>query len=131
MVFLDFADPEAVRRAASYPHAVLSWVGTDGYPVTVAGPFRADDDVVGIGPLAEGLQPAAGQEVCVTFSHIRPQPGVGYDQRRYVNLWGPAEPGAEEVTVRATSASGWDEADTARLKEQMLTKQPAASSSTG
>ena len=23
-----------------------------------------------------------------SFSHIRPQPGIGYDERRYVSLWG-------------------------------------------
>ncbi len=103
---------EAVRRSSSYAHAVLSWVDDDGFPVSVAGPFRADGDEVRVGPLPEQLRPAAGREVCVTFSHIRPRPGVGYDQRRYVNLWGPAAPAGGEVAVRVSRASGWDEAET-------------------
>jgi 1,4-dihydroxy-2-naphthoate octaprenyltransferase len=103
---------EAVRRGASYPHAVLSWVDHDGFPVSVAGPFHAAGEEVRIGPLAGSVRPAAGQEVCLTFSHIRPRPGIGYDQRRYVNLWGPATDEGAEVAVRGTRASGWDEAET-------------------
>ena len=103
---------EAVRRGASYPHAVLSWVDTDGFPVSVAGPFRAAGEEVRVGPLSGSVRPATGQEVCLTFSHIRPQPGVGYDQRRYVNLWGPATEDGDEVAIRALRASGWDEAET-------------------
>ena len=103
---------EAVRRSEAYPHAVLSWVGADGFPVSVAAPFRGDGTELRIGPLPPGTRPEPGQEVCVIFSHIRPRPGVGYDQRRYVNLWGPAAPAGDLVAVRAEQASGWDEAET-------------------
>ncbi len=104
---------EAVRRAAGYGHAVLSWIEADGYPVSVAGSFAAAGTSVEVGPVAAELLPAHGQEVCVTFSHIRPQPGVGYDQRRYVNLWGAAEVSeGGHVRVVVERASGWDEADT-------------------
>ena len=34
-------------------------------------------------------RPPQDREVNVVFSHIRPQPGSGYDERRYVQLWGP------------------------------------------
>lgn len=101
---------EAVRRSAAYGHAVLSWVDADGFPVSVAAASRGDGSALRLGPV--GLVPPAGQEVCVTFSHIRPQPGVGYDQRRYVNLWGPAAPAGDLVVVEAARASGWDEAET-------------------
>ena len=30
------------------------------------------------------------REVSLTGSHIRPQPGYGYDERRHVTVWGPA-----------------------------------------
>ena len=103
---------EAVRRSAAYGHAVLSWVDADGFPVSVAAPSRGDGDELRIGPVAAEVRPAAGQEVCVIFSHIRPRPGVGYDERRYLNLWGPAEPAGDLVAVRAERASGWDEAET-------------------
>ena len=104
---------EAVRRAAGYQQAVLSWVGGDGYPMTISGAFQTDpdSDAVVVGPLPEGVRPAAGQQVCVTFSHIRPQRGVGYDERRYVNLWGSATADGQSVRVVADRASGWDEAE--------------------
>ena len=45
------------------------------------------------------------------MSHIRPQPGIGYDERRYVNLWGPAHVDGRILSVTVEQASGWDEAD--------------------
>ena len=90
MAKLEVAD--AIARAQTYPHGVLAYVGVDGYPVNIAVDFTASATgaVVDIGALDPELRPAEGQEVELTFSHIRPQPGVGYDERRYVNLWGPA-----------------------------------------
>ncbi len=112
MAALDVTD--ALTRARSYPHAVLAYVGPDGYPVNIAVDFSesVDSAEVQIGPLDRGLRPADGQEVELTFSHIRPQPGVGYDERRYVNLWGSATPAGEGLRVAVRRASGWDEADT-------------------
>lgn len=107
------APREAVERSTGYTHAVVSWVDDDGYPTTVAGEFTADESAgaIEIGPLDPSSQPPEGREVCVTFSHIRPQPGIGYDERRYVNLWGAATPSGTTVRVVAERATGWDEAD--------------------
>lgn len=79
----------------------------------MAGGFRADPGagIVEVGPLSAATLPAEGAEVCVTFSHIRPQPGVGYDERRYVNLWGRASVTSDGLRVRADRATGWDEAE--------------------
>jgi 1,4-dihydroxy-2-naphthoate octaprenyltransferase len=52
--------------------------------------------------------------VSLTGSHIRPQPGYGYDERRHVTVWGrvAASPdGADRLTLTATTAWGWDEAE--------------------
>src|SRR5689334_22044198 len=104
---------DAVERATAYPHAIASFLDADGYPVTVAAPFTADvhTGAIDIGPLAATVVPAAGADVCVTFSHVRPQPGVGYDERRYVNVWGSAEIADGRLRVVGTRASGWDEAE--------------------
>ena len=104
---------EAARRAVGYPHAIVSYVDSDGYPMSVAASFTADPESgrVDIGPLAAAVMPAPGSEVCVTFSHVRPQPGVGYDERRYVNIWGAAEPVGDRLHVAGARASGWDEAE--------------------
>ena len=77
MAALDVVD--AIGRTREYHHAVVSFVDKDGYPTSVAGDFRSDPagGSVEIGPLAPETLPGAGTEVCVTFSHIRPQSGVG------------------------------------------------------
>lgn len=104
---------EAVRRSQSYNHAVLSWVGPDGYPNSLGAPFRSDpgSSTVVIGPISKETAPPDVSEVCVTFSHIRPQKGVGYDERRYINLWGTAQREGESIRLVATRATGWDEAE--------------------
>jgi len=103
---------EALARAQTYPHTVLTYVGPDGYPVNIASDFSiSSDGIVAVGPLGADLRPAADQEVELTFSHIRPQPGVGYDERRYINMWGRALPAGDGLRVAIRRASGWDEAD--------------------
>jgi 1,4-dihydroxy-2-naphthoate octaprenyltransferase len=98
-----------------YPFVVVSWVADDGYPLSVATTFETD--------AARGeviLQEAAGdavaiptdREVNVMGSHIRPTPGQGYDERRYLQLWGRAEqPTRGRVVFKPTRAWGWDEAE--------------------
>jgi 1,4-dihydroxy-2-naphthoate octaprenyltransferase len=111
MAQLELSD--ALTRVQTYPHAVLSYVGADGYPVNIAAAFTATAaGIVEVGPLGPDLRPVADQEVELTFSHIRPQPGVGYDERRYINLWGRALPTGDGVRVAVRRATGWDEADT-------------------
>ncbi len=105
---------DAVRKAHDYPHGVLSFVGDDGFPATVAAGFApgSGDDRIVLGPLSQAVLPATGQDVGVIFSHIRPQAGVGYDERRYVNVWGTASVERGVVTVTPTRATGWDEVET-------------------
>ena len=112
MAKLEVAD--AISRAQAYPHAVLAYVGPDGYPVNIAVDFTGS--ATGAWSTSarstRNSAPTDGQEVELTFSHIRPQPGVGYDERRYVNLWGPATPTGAGLRVSVRRASGWDEAET-------------------
>jgi 1,4-dihydroxy-2-naphthoate octaprenyltransferase len=105
------APTEAVEKATGYGHAVLSFIDAGGYPVSVAGNFLTDTvaATVVVGPLDASVLPAEGQEVGLIFSHIRPQPGVGYDERRYVNVWGPAHLEDGRVRVTVEQATGWDE----------------------
>ena len=107
------APVEAVTRAETFDHVIVSFVGDDGYPTSVAGDFTCEPHAatVTVGPVDPGSLPAEGAEVCLTVSHIRPQPGIGYDERRYVNLWGPAHVEGRILSVTVEQASGWDEAD--------------------
>jgi 1,4-dihydroxy-2-naphthoate octaprenyltransferase len=50
-----------------------------------------------------------GEQVNVVFSHIRPQPGIGYDERRYVSLWGPLRRTEDGLELAPERVQGWDE----------------------
>ena len=86
-----------------------SWIDDDGYPDSVATAFETDVDrgTVRARPPA-GMPIPTDREVSVIGSHIRPQPGIGYDERRYLQLWGRI---ATAATFTPTRAWGWDEAE--------------------
>ena len=80
-----------LEKLATYPYQILTWVDDAGYPVSVAVDAR-----INAGELSARFEAPAGlavptdREVSLTGSHIRPQPGYGYDERRHVTVWGPA-----------------------------------------
>jgi hypothetical protein len=83
-------DKEVLERLATFPYLVVSWVGDDGYPVQTPADFEVDP---GAGSLV--IRPTAvalptDRSLNIIASHIRPQPGYGYDERRYIQLWGEA-----------------------------------------
>jgi 1,4-dihydroxy-2-naphthoate octaprenyltransferase len=94
-----------------FSHAVVAFVDDDGYPMSVATSFRVDADRGVV--LLDDFEPIApvGREVNVVFSHIRPQPGQGYDERRYVQLWGSLRRVAGQLEVAPQRMGGWDEQD--------------------
>ena len=95
-----------------YSHAVVAFLDDQGYPLSVATGYRADtargvlvlDAVAG-----QVVSPPDDQEVNVVFSHIRPQPGVGYDERRYVSLWGRIHRTNGHLELKPTRVQHWDE----------------------
>lgn len=106
-----FEPAEGLRRLAAFPFALLTWVGDDGYPVSAAVDAHVDTGssrVVLTPP--SGLAIPADAEISLTGSHVRPQPGVGYDERRHVTVWGRATAAPEgRLTLTPTAAWGWDE----------------------
>lgn len=104
-----------LTKLAAYPHLVLSWVEDSGYPVSVAVEATADP-TAGTARFAApaGLTVPTDRDVSLTGSHIRPQPGYGYDERRHVTVWGRAGATDDDrgsYTLQATSAWGWDETE--------------------
>ena len=99
------------RLEEGYEHAVVSWVDDEGYPMSVAAGFRwsRSRGVVVLDPVETGLP--MDRDVNVVFSHIRPQPGVGYDERRYVSLTGRLRPAEDRFEVVASKGYAWDEKD--------------------
>ncbi len=104
-------DGELSAHLGTYPHTVVSYIDRHGYPLNVATGFRADPyaGLVYLDPFDAPDQPAAGEDIELTFSHVRPRPGMGYDQRRYVNLWGRVIRGDAGMAVAPARTAGWNE----------------------
>lgn len=108
-----------LERLASYPFHIASWVDDTGYPVSVVVQATIDPGsrVATFAP-PEGFSVPTDREVSLTGSHIRPQPGYGYDERRHVTVWGRVSPGirpdtmARILTLAGRTAWGWDETET-------------------
>ncbi len=103
-------------KLAGYPFHVLTWVDAYGYPVSVA-VEAVVDPAGGQARFASpaGLTVPLDREVSLTGSHIRPQPGYGYDERRHVTVWGRVAPATEAgglLALTAADAWGWDESET-------------------
>jgi 1,4-dihydroxy-2-naphthoate polyprenyltransferase len=90
-----------------FEHAVIAFVDHDGYPVSAATSYRVIGGAIHLGEVA--LDVPVGREVNVMFSHIRPQPEMGYDERRYVSLWGSLQRTASGYELRPERAQSWDE----------------------
>ncbi|MGH2401591.1 MAG: prenyltransferase [Candidatus Limnocylindria bacterium] len=101
-----------LERLASYPHIVVSWVGDDGYPTSVATTFETDPAAGTISLAAPAMAIPTDREVGLLGSHIHPIPG-GYDERRYLQVWGRAQAlSGDRVLVVPSRAWGWDEHET-------------------
>jgi 1,4-dihydroxy-2-naphthoate polyprenyltransferase len=99
------------RLEERFGHAVIAYVDADGYPMSVATEFEVDEEraIVSLRAVAGDAQPPHGERVNVVFSHIRPQPGIGYDERRYVSLWGPLRPTESGLEFSPEDVQHWDE----------------------
>jgi 1,4-dihydroxy-2-naphthoate polyprenyltransferase len=100
-------DSALLERVSSYPHVVVSWIGDDGYPVQTRASFSRQGDELRLA--RTGLKIPSDREVNLVASHIRPQPGIGYDQRRYLSLWGRVRDAGDELAFRSVRTWGWDE----------------------
>ena len=106
--------PQALAKLATYPFQILTFVDRDGYPFSVAVEATIDPTAgTAMFPAPAGFSIPDGTEVSLTGSHIRPQPGYGYDERRHVTVWGRAASSADgsRLVVAAARAWGWDEAE--------------------
>lgn len=107
-------DREVLQRIEEgYRHAVIVFLDDEGYPMSVATEFRIDAERGTVELDTPGSEPAVPEGVAsVVFSHIRPQPDAGYDQRRYVTLWGSLRRGEGGLAFDPERSTSWNEADT-------------------
>src|SRR5436190_9563750 len=94
-----------------FDHAVIAFLDDEGYPLSVATGYRVDarQGTIELGAVTDDVAPPVGREVNVIFSHIRPQPNMGYDERRYVSLWGTLRHTATGYELHPDRAQSWDE----------------------
>jgi 1,4-dihydroxy-2-naphthoate octaprenyltransferase len=97
--------------AGGFDHAVVAFLDDEGYPLSVATGYRVDTrrGTIELGAVTDDVAPPIGREVNVLFSHIRPQPSVGYDERRYVSMWGTLSHTATGYELHPDRARSWDE----------------------
>jgi 1,4-dihydroxy-2-naphthoate octaprenyltransferase len=104
-----------LERLSTYPFVVVSWVDDQGYPMSVATDFsvEAARGVVSLRATAgDAAAIPADRPINVLGSHIRPTPGQGYDERRYLQLWGTAaHAGDGPVVFTPVRSWGWDESE--------------------
>jgi 1,4-dihydroxy-2-naphthoate octaprenyltransferase len=109
-------DPRvALGKLAGYPYTTVFWCDDEGGPISVP----VTDFVVEEERGRVSLAPIAGQsarvprdrEVGLISGHIRRQPGIGYDERRYVELWGRVRDTRERLVFEPMDAWGWDETE--------------------
>ena len=99
-------------KLATFPYQIATWVGDDGYPVSVAVDARISPiELIARFAGPAGLAVPTDREVSLTGSHIRPQPGYGYDERRHVTVWGRATALDGGIALTAERAWGWDESE--------------------
>jgi 1,4-dihydroxy-2-naphthoate polyprenyltransferase len=94
-----------------YERAVLVFLDPDGYPAGVATSYEVDESagVVRLQAPGPGGAPAEDGPVNVIFSHVRPLPQTGYDERRYVQLWGRVRRSGDTLELIPERAHSWDE----------------------
>jgi 1,4-dihydroxy-2-naphthoate octaprenyltransferase len=105
-----------LTKLQAFPFALLTWVDADGFPMSAAVTIDSVEPRDGIAVFRPpaGFTIPSDRPASLTGSHIRPQPGVGYDERRHVTVWGRPRPTAREdgrLVVNAEAAWGWDEAE--------------------
>ena len=101
---------DALSRLPGYSHALLVVPDEEGYPLSVATSFKVVDGTVEVTPASTGTRAVRDTvEARLVVSHIRPYPGVGYDQRRYIELSGALSVGGPAWRFDPQAARGWDE----------------------
>lgn len=111
MAYSTVREDALIEDVSDYSHAVIAYRDETGHPVSVATGFRIDEgrSVIVLDAPSMPVPIPEGAEVNVMFSHVRPYPGVGYDQRRYVCIWGTLTRAGGSLELAPQRTHGWDE----------------------
>ena len=98
-----------LKRLANFPYAVVTLVDHDGFPFSVATDYRISPtgDILLNKP---GSRPdLQGRKVGVLFNSITAVPTVGYNERRYMLVWGTTSEEQGMLKLHPERVSEWDE----------------------
>lgn len=105
----------ALAKLAGYQYTTVFWRDDEGRPISVPVTDFAVESERGVVRLAPPAGPVlrvpTDRDVGLISGHIRRQPGIGYDERRYVELWGRVRDKGERLVFEPKDAWGWDEAE--------------------
>jgi 1,4-dihydroxy-2-naphthoate polyprenyltransferase len=102
----DLVDPD---RVALFRYGIITWVGKDGFPISVATDFVLSEN--GEILLKKPSVPATMTDgrVGVLFNHITGIPTGGYTDRRYMLVWGRVSEDGRFLKLHPEELSEWDE----------------------
>ncbi|MEM4315720.1 MAG: 1,4-dihydroxy-2-naphthoate octaprenyltransferase [Nitrososphaerota archaeon] len=95
--------PEELK---SYNECVVSYLDTDGYPISYPSAFKIEEGAVFV---EAGWKIGEGTAVTLTLNHITPIPSGGYTDRKYVMLRGIARHYGPWLRVLPKNTYSWDE----------------------
>jgi 1,4-dihydroxy-2-naphthoate polyprenyltransferase len=102
----------ALSRLDQFSHAVIVTRDANGHPLNVATRFSYDGDAVELQPVNAGTALSGdARDARILVSSVRPRPGYGYDQRKYMEFAGTLETSQPRWRFRPTAARGWSEKD--------------------
>ena len=97
------------QRLAKFRYAVITTIGEDGFPFSVATDFHLTPEKKIL--LDKPTMPVEleGKKVSVLFNHITGIPTGGYTDRRYMLMWGTAVDEHGKLRLDPENLSEWDE----------------------
>ncbi len=97
------------QRLARFRYAIITLVGEDGYPWSVATDFEVtpENEILMKKPTAQAA--LTGKTVGVLFNHITAIPTGGYTDRRYMLIWGKLADQRGGLRLVPQAVSEWDE----------------------
>ena len=103
---LDLVDPDRLSR---FRYGVVTWIGEDGFPFSVATDFLLSENGEILLKKPSTSPPMTDRRVGVLFNHITGIPTGGYTDRRYMLVWGKVSDDKGFLKLHPEEISEWDE----------------------
>ncbi len=98
-----------LKRLANFPYAVITLVDHDGFPFSVATDYQISQKGEILLKKPGSRPDLRGRKVGVLFNSITAVPTVGYNERRYMLIWGTTSEEQGMLKLNPERVSEWDE----------------------